>query len=169
VYSYADQSCRHLLSVRCPRVCGTPALFDCVSIASSCGCRRESSLAASRRPDSQTKAAVPSLLFGEHILCTVLSSKRVQDTDATVVSSLTACLPVRRNTFKANHFVLYIIEYGYTLPFLTKPPSAYAVNIKKSALDHPDLVQVVIDQHLLSRLVQKISNPAHCWNPLPMG
>jgi hypothetical protein len=94
-----------------------------------------------------------------------LPAKGGSDTDATVVGSLKVCLPFWRDTMKANQFILDTIEYGYTIPFLTEPPSAFAVD-NKSALNHLEFVREGIDQLLIAKVVREISGPAYCCNPL---
>ena len=95
-------------------------------------------------------------------------SVRVGEAGVSVVGSLKSCLPFWRDCLKANDFVLDIIQHGYTIPFISEPLSAYAVN-NKSALSHGDFVRKSIQDLLLSNVVREIDSPAYCCNPLTVA
>jgi hypothetical protein len=85
-----------------------------------------------------------------------------------VVGKLKSCLQFWRDNLKANKFILDIIQHGYTIPFVSEPPPAYAVN-NKSALSHSEFVRKSIEKLLLSNVVRETSSSAHCCNPLTVA
>jgi len=94
------------------------------------------------------------------------SSKRIDN--VSVVGNLQRNLPFWRDVLQANKFILDIIEHGYTIPFISDPPSAQAVN-NKSALDHPVFVREAIHQLLMANVVREVVAPSHCCNPLTVA
>ena len=94
--------------------------------------------------------------------------RKVADVGISVVGSLHECLPFWRDILKANNFVLDIIQHGYTIPFITEPPSAHACN-NKSALKHSQFVRDAIRKLLVSNVVREIYTPPYCCNPLTVA
>jgi len=74
-------------------------------------------------------------------------------------------LPCWWDVLQANKFILDNIEHGYTIQFISDPPSAQAVK-NKSALDHPVFVREAIHQLLMANMVRQVVAPSHCCNPI---
>ena len=65
-------------------------------------------------------------------------------------------------------WVLYIIRFGYRIPFISWPPRAFFCN-NRSALDHASFVDSAISDLLLAGSVIEVFTPPTVVNPLTVS
>ena len=88
--------------------------------------------------------------------------------DCNVKFSLKSNVEFWEEHLKPSQFVLNVIRHGYLLP-LTKIPTPFYAKNNKSALRHPKFVGEAIENLLKGGLVEELSRPAYCSNPLTVA